>query len=120
MRLQARIQEVESTNEVLTQVDEHAAIRQQQCEGEANDKVSFDKARVEEKLRAEEAKSEDNERIIEYEKLLSKRQDTIFTRDRELRELKQRAEEAEVRTVSQGSAGDGHKGAQRGDPHTQV
>ena len=102
MRLQARIQEVESTNEVLTrQVDEHsrdqaAAVR----EVEAARQGELIKARVEEKLRAEEAKSEaGTERIINYEKLLSKRQDTIFTRDRELRGLKQRAEEAEVRTV---------------------
>jgi hypothetical protein len=63
------------------------------------DKVSFDKVRVEEKLRAEEAKSEaGTQRIIECEKLLSKRQDVIFKKDRELREEKLRTEQAEART----------------------
>ena len=44
-----------------------AAIRQQQCVKWRRrlDKVSFDKARVEEKLRAEEASEAGTERIIE-------------------------------------------------------
>ena len=103
MRLQARIHELESANEVLThQVDEHsgnqaAAVREVE---RALDRTSFDMARVEEKLRAEQAKSEaGTQRIIECEKLLSKRQDSIFKKDREIREEKLRTEQAEAHTA---------------------
>lgn len=102
MRLQSRVTELENANEVITSQLDSAGNDQAKAVREVErslDKALFDMTRVQDKLRAEEAKSEVGvARIVELEKQLLKQQDAVYKKEKEVKEEKLIAKQAEART----------------------
>jgi hypothetical protein len=102
LRLQSRVTELENANEVITAQLDSAGNDQAKAVREVErslDKALFDMTRVQDKLRAEEAKSEVGVvRIVELEKQLLKLQDELYKRDKEVKGENLKAKQAEART----------------------
>lgn len=115
MRLQSRVTELVNANEVITQQLDRASTDQAKAVREVErslDKALFDMTRLQDKLRAEEAKSEMGvARIVELEKQLLKQQDLVYKKEKETKEEKLKSKQAEARAqeVVENAAKESHE-----------
>jgi chromosome segregation ATPase len=101
-RLNSRITELEVMNSILREEVSKGSNAEKQSSRDleqALDRKDFDIARIRERLREAETKSESqSRRLVQLEKELSSSQDVIFSKDLSIRDEKQKVESAEMRT----------------------